>query len=191
MLGSLIKHPDEQYPFVIDYNDRLPSVFVASATYTATTISVNGDTETYTDSANGIPAALVGDQCTVSGAANAANNGVFEVVNRTAGLLSIAAGNLVTEASGASITMAIATPAKVLSGVLSAIRESAGLDVSTTFLASTAGTIFDNGKKMGLVFSSSIDGENYIITMRANLNTGVGHNFTDTLLVFSRARSDR
>jgi hypothetical protein len=190
-LGAIIKHPLESYPFVINYADRLPGVFVQAGSYTATTISVDGNTETYSDSANSMPAASPGDQLVVSGAANSANNGTFEVGNRSASSITPHVANLTTEAAGASITLVVGTPAKVSSVALTAVRDSDGVDMTGTILASASGTMFDQGRKSALTLQGGVDGESYTVTVQATLSSGASHKFVDTMTIFVRNRADR
>ncbi len=68
------------------------------------TISAAAPDGSFNDSANALPEVLPGDMITVSGFANEANNGKFLVTLRTASKVTVA-GNLVTEAAGASVVI--------------------------------------------------------------------------------------
>lgn len=71
---------------------------------------VNSNPDTITDSGNGFLAAgfRAGDRVTVSGAANAQNNGTFTVESVTAGTLTLGADHALTaESAGASVTVTL------------------------------------------------------------------------------------
>lgn len=85
------------------------SSWTAAATKTATTIAfVNSNPDTITDSGNGFVTAgfEVGDQITVTGAAQAGNNSTFTIATVAAGTLTLTGGaSLTAESAGNSITI--------------------------------------------------------------------------------------
>ncbi len=77
----------------------LPAVIAAK-----TTLSASATDNSFNDSANGLPEVVAGDIIKTAGFVQAANNGQFVVVSRTAGKI-IVGNTLVTEAAGASVTI--------------------------------------------------------------------------------------
>lgn len=182
---SITKYSAEKYPCSIDYADRLPTVFVQTGSYNASTISVSGAGETFTDSANSMPSANIGDHILVSGATNAANNGVFDVANRTNSFIQVPRGPLVSEVAGASMTIAVAAPARVTSATITIAEEETGTDVTAAMLSGGA-TVSPDGKSISFVIQAGVDGITYLVRAQAILSTGTGHNFIDGVRIFVR-----
>ncbi len=94
--------PGSETPeFQVDYTAGwvLPALAAAKITISAATAD-----SSFNDSANGLPEVLPGDVIDVSGFTEAANNGKFLVVSRTAAKI-VVAGSLVTEAAGDTVVL--------------------------------------------------------------------------------------
>lgn len=89
-----------------EYTDTGPGEQFISASYTATTISFAAQDDIL-DSANGLGSLQEGDEFTVSGAADAANNGEFTVKTTGAGAIETVDKGRVTAAAGPSITISL------------------------------------------------------------------------------------
>ncbi len=105
------------------------------ATETATTIAFVASTPpTITDSAAGFSAAgfKAGQILTISGTTGGLNNGSsFQILSVTAGVISLAAGSLVSQAAGPSVTLTGTNPfntARPISIVGAFIRDNYGID---------------------------------------------------------------
>lgn len=82
----------------------------------AVTISADTTDDSFNDSANLFPMLYAGAKLFVSGFTNAPNNGVFTVLTRTAGKITVSA-NLTTEVAGASVTIVSRNPFAVVNEV--------------------------------------------------------------------------
>lgn len=188
MVASITKHSSEEYPYSISYEDRLPDVFVQQGSpYTATTVSVSGATETFLDSANSMPAAIVGDRVTVTGFANAVNNQTFTVLNRTAGLIQVESSPLATENAGASVTLTITRQTLVNSVTVTAEEYVSGLSATATIIDGV-GTLDPSGKAIRFTLTGGADGMTYLVKVVAGLSSGAGQQFVDQLLVYVQDR---
>jgi hypothetical protein len=81
------------------------SAFGSALTISVTTISAASADNSFNDSGSGLPAFVPGQWIKVSGFANAANNGWFRVVSRTAAKIVVVGGTLVTASASPSITI--------------------------------------------------------------------------------------
>lgn len=83
----------------------LMSTWGSTLTKTGTTLSAASGDNSFNDSANTMPAFVVGQWFKASGFGTAANNGYFQVVSRTVAKIVVAGASLVTEAAGATATV--------------------------------------------------------------------------------------
>jgi len=111
----------------------------------ATTIAfVDSNPDTITDSGNGFLTAgfKAGDRIIISGAAQAANNGTFNIVTVTAGTITLEAEIALTaETAGATVTIVLASMSITYAGITIPYTD---VDLATTFTVGSAHAGADN-----------------------------------------------
>lgn len=86
------------------------NISIGQDTLTAATISAASADNSFNDSGNNMPFVYPGATVIAAGFTNAANNGSFPVVSRTAGKIVVSGGTLVLEAAGSSRTLITRNP---------------------------------------------------------------------------------
>lgn len=143
---------------------------------TATTISFAPNDDIY-DSGNGFGGLIVGDTIVVSGAANGANNGTFALVQALAGHLETVEKGRVTEAAGATVTVAYTTKPTV--GIAQTFQLPA--DATGWQCKKIAVRLYKRGNPTG----------NVVVSLHSDAGTGGPDTQLDSASIACSALSDR